>query len=77
MDQISQHINSSNNKSYSLDKIIKTIVNLGSKKREDKNSSTCQFNHLKNLLSIIIVDIPEKNVSKLDRKIDKSKICTS
>ena len=77
MDQISQHINSSNNKSYSLDKIIKTIVNLGSKKREDKNSSTCQLNHLKNLLTIIIVDIPEKNVSKLDRKIDKSKICTS
>ena len=32
MDQISEHINSSNNKIHSYDKISKIILNLGSKK---------------------------------------------
>ena len=53
------------------------ITNLGSKKWEDKNNSTCQMNHPQNLLLISIFDTPENDVSNVDRKPDKRKICTS
>ena len=64
-------------KIHSYDKTNKMIVNLGSKKYEDKNNSTCQLNHLQNLLSMSIVDTPERDVSKVDRKLYKRKIRTS
>ena len=63
MAQISKHINSSNHKIYSYDQISKIIVNLGSKKCEDNNSSIFQLNHLQNYPLVIIVDTPEKGVS--------------
>ena len=45
MDQISEHKNSPNqNNSY--DQMIKNIVNLGSKKCENKDTSSFQLAHL-------------------------------
>ena len=55
----------------------KMIVNLGSNKYEDNNNSTCQLNHLQNLLLMSIVDTPEKDVLKFDRKLYKRKVLTS
>ena len=55
----------------------KNIINLGSKKFEENNNSTFQLNHLQNSLLMSIVDTPEKDVSKVDRKLDKRKIRTS
>ena len=54
----------------------KIIVNLGSKKYEDKNNSTCQLNYLQDSLLMSIVDTYENDVSTCDRKLDKRKICT-
>ena len=53
------------------------IVNLGSKKCEKNNNSTCQLNHVHNSLLMSMVDIPEKYVSNVDSKLDKRKIRTS
>ena len=47
------------------------IVILGSKKCEDNNNTTCQLNHIQNLLLMSIVDTPEKDVSKIDMRLDK------
>ena len=55
----------------------KIVVNWGSKKCEDNNNSTHELNHLHNLLLMIIVDTPEKDVSNVDRKLDKIKIRAS
>ena len=77
MARISEHINSSNNRINYYDQIIKMIVNLGSKKFENNNNSTCQINHLQNLLLMSIVDTPEKDVSNIDRELDKRKVCIS
>ena len=38
---------------------------------------TCQLNYLQNSLLIRIVDTPENDVSKVDRKLDKIKMRTS
>ena len=40
MAHISEHINSQNQKIHSYDKMSNIIVNLGSKKGENKNNST-------------------------------------
>ena len=76
MSQISEHINSSNNIIHSYDQMKTIIVNLGIHKCEDNNNSTHQMNHLQNWLLMIIVNTPEKDVSKVYRKIDKRKIRT-
>ena len=76
MARISEHINSSNHKIYSYDQIRKMIVNLGSKKCQNNKNSTCQLNRLRNSLLMSIVDTPEKDVSKFDRKLYKRKIYT-
>ena len=55
----------------------KMIVNLGIKKCKNNNNSTCQLNHLQNYLLSIIIDTPEKDVSNIDRKLDKRKVRTS
>ena len=49
MDHISEHINSSNQKIHSYDK-MRIFFNLGSKKCKNNNNSTCQLNHPQNLL---------------------------
>ena len=58
-------------------KLAETIVRLGSKKCEDNKNSIFQLNHLYNSLLMSIFDTPEKDVSKVDRKLDKLKIGTS
>ena len=73
MAQISEHVNSSNHKIHSYDQMSKLIVNLVSKKCENNNNSTCQLNHLHNSLLMSIVDTPEKDISNVDRKLDKRK----
>ena len=56
MDQISEHIKSSNHKIHSHDQMSKMVVNLGRNKFEYNNNSTCQLNHLHNSLLMSIVD---------------------
>ena len=77
MDQISEHINSSNNKIHSYDQMSKIVVNLVSKKCENNNNSTCQINRLQNFLLMSIVDTPERDLSNVDSKSDMIKVRTS
>ena len=77
INQISECINSCNHKIHSYAQMIKMVINLGSNKCEEKYNSTCQINHLQNLLLISIVYTPEKDVSKVYREIDKRKMRTS
>ena len=70
---MSEHINSSNIKIHSHDQTSKIIVNLCSNKCEDNNNSTCQLNHLHNLLMMSTFNTPEKYVSNVYRKLDKIK----
>ena len=63
-------------KSIPIIKWEKMIVNLGSKKLENNDTSTCQLTSLQSLLLISIVDTPEKDVSNVDRKVDKRKVRT-
>ena len=77
MAQISEHINSSNHKIYSHDQMSKMVVNLGSKKCENRNTYPLQLTHIQNSSLMIIVDIPEKNLSNVDPKSDMIKVCTS
>ena len=58
IDQISEHINYSNQKIHSYDQMRKMIVNLGSKKYENRNDPTCQLYHLQNLSLLSIVNNP-------------------
>ena len=53
------------------------IFNLGINKYEDINYSTYQLNNLQTLFLMSIVDTPENDVSKADRKPEKRKIRTS
>ena len=59
MDQISEHINYSNNKNHSCDQMRKMIVNLDSKKGKNKDNSSTQITCLENFLLVIIVNKPE------------------
>ena len=52
IDQISEHINYSNQKIYYHDQMIKVIVKLGIKKCKNNNNSTCQLNYIQNFLSM-------------------------
>ena len=60
MDQIIENINSSNHKIHSYDQMRKMVVNLSSKKCENRKNSTFQLNHLQSSLLMSIVDTPEK-----------------
>ena len=53
------------------------IVNLSNKKFKNNSKSTGHLNQIRKLLLMIIVDTPEKDLSNVDRKSDKRKICTS
>ena len=77
MYQISEKINSSNHKIHSYDNMGKMIVDLSNKKFKNSNISTGHINHIQKSLSMSIVDTPEKDVSNIDRKLDKIKVCTS
>ena len=73
MDQISEHIYSSNKKIHSYDQMRKNIDNLGSKKCENNNNSTYQLRQLKNSLLISIVDTTENYLPNVDSKIRHGK----
>ena len=77
MDQISEHITSSNHKIHSYDQIRKSIVHLGINKCENNNNSTFQISCLQNLLLMSIFDTPEKYLSNVDCKSDMIKVRTS
>ena len=68
MVQISEHIDSSNHKIDSRDKMRKIVINLVSKKVENNDNSSCQLTCLQNSLIISIVDTPEKDLSNVDQK---------
>ena len=77
MAQISEHFNSSNYKIHSHDQIRKIIVNLGSKKCQNNNNTSCQLNHLYNALLMSIFDTPEKDLTNVDTKSNMRKLQTS
>ena len=60
MYHISEHINSSNHKINYYEQTSKTIVKLGSNKRENNNTSTCQLTQLHN--SLIMSDLTPLNM---------------
>ena len=62
----SEHINYSNQKMHSYDKMIKMIVNLGSNKCKNNNNPTCQLSHINNFLLLSIVGTPEKDSPNVD-----------
>ena len=78
MDQISEHINFSNHKIHSYDKMSKMIVNLGSNKFENNNNnSSWQLTCLHNSSLMIIVNTPENGLSNVDQKYYMIKVRTS
>ena len=56
--------------------MCKMIVNLSNKKCKNNNKSTGNLNHIHKSFFVIIVETPEKDVSNIDRKLDKRKIRT-
>ena len=77
MAQISEHINSSNNKIHSYYQMVKIIVNLSKQKFKNNNKPLGHLNQIQKSLLMSIFDTPEKYVSNVDRKSDKRKIHTS
>ena len=73
MDHISEQINYSNHKTQSYDQMSKIIVNLGSNKFKNNDTSTCQLTRTQNLLLLSIVDTHEKDLSIVDKKIKHEK----
>ena len=57
--------------------MIKIIVNLGSKKCENNDTSNFQITGLQNSLLMSIVKTPQKDLSNIDRKYDTRKVNTS
>ena len=76
MDQISEHINSSNNKIHSYDQMRKMVVNLGSKKGKNNYKSSPKLTCLQNSLLMSIVDTPEKDLSNFEGKYYMRKVRT-
>ena len=73
MAQISEHINSLNNKIHSYDQMIKMIVNVVSRKGKNNNNHTFQVKLLHNLLLVSIFDTPEKRLLSVDSEIRHEK----
>ena len=67
-DQISEHMNLSNHKIHSHNKMREIIVNLGGKKFENNNNSICQLSCLQNSLLMSIVNSSEKDLWNAYRK---------
>ena len=74
---ISEHINSSNRKMHSYDQVGNIIFNLSNKRCKNDNKSTDHLNEIQKSLLMSIVDTPEKDLSNVDWKADKRKVCTS
>ena len=74
MAQISEHINSSNQKMHSYYNMGNVTVNWSNKKCKNNNNSTGHINHIQKPLLMNIVDTPEKDVSNFDSKVDKRRI---
>ena len=74
MDQISEHINSSNQKIHSYQQMGTMIFNLSNKKFKRNNNSTGHLNNIQKSLLMSIVDTPKKDVSNVDRKLYRRKI---
>ena len=70
MDQIGEHINSSNRKIYSYDQMSKMIFNSGSNKVKIKDNFFPQLTHLQNSLLMSIFNTPERDLSNFDGKTD-------
>ena len=68
MDNISQHINYSNQKIQSYDKMSKIILNLGSNQGDKNDDSSTKITHLQNKLLMIIFDTPGNDISHSEGK---------
>ena len=77
MDHISEYNNSLNKKILSHDQISKMVVNLGSKKCDDKYNSKCQLTCLHNLLVMSIFDTIQKYLANFDPKSEMRNLHTS
>ena len=77
MDQVSEHMNSSNPKIHSYDQMIKMVVNVGSKETKNKDNSSPQLTDIENSLRMSIFDTPEKDLSNVNGKYDMIKLRTS
>ena len=73
MAQISEHINDSNQQIHSYDQTRENIVNLGSTKGENNNKPSFQLIRPNNLLVMIIVKTPKKDLPNDYRKYDVRK----
>ena len=76
MADISDHMNSKNHDIYYHDQMVKIIVNLGSKKSENNDSTYSQLSYLQNSLSVSIVYTPENYLYNVDGGSDTRKVCT-
>ena len=74
MDQISEHINSSNQKIHSYVQIRKMVVNLVSKKLENNETFLCQLTRLQEALLMSITNTPENGLSNVDRESEMRKL---
>ena len=77
MSQISEHINSTNNKIHSCDQMSKIIVNLGSKKGDNNDNSSTQLSCPNNSLLMRIVYTSTKDLTNIEGKADKIKVLIS
>ena len=76
MNHISQRTDFTNHKIFSYDKMIKIIVNLGSKKDDNNNNTFTQRCQLHNLLLTRVVDNTKKYLSHGEGKEITSKVRT-
>ena len=76
MSQISEHLNSSNDKIHSRDQVSKIIVKLGVNKCKNNYTYTFQLARLQNWLLMSIFDTPEQDLSNFDWKYDKKMLRT-
>ena len=70
---IGEHINSSNHKIHSNDKMRKMIVNLFINKGKNNNKSSPQLTRVQNSLPMSIVKNPERYLSNVEVKYDMRK----
>ena len=77
VDQISKHINSSNQNIHSYEQMIKIIVNLLCNKCKNNNTSYFQLTRIQNYLFVSTIDTLEKDLSNVESKSDMRKVRTS
>ena len=77
MAQVSEHINSTNQKKYSCDQIGKIIVNWGNNKVDNNYNLYPQLPCLQTLLLMRISETPDNYLSNVEGKSDTRKVHTS